>query len=109
MGGSSGRTLAEPRAHVLLRGRQSHVPENTRPDERGEGDPSRLVPWSTLFSSRKYLTPPEGRLSSRTWRGGGWCVGQRALSRPLEVLQGLACMRTVCILLGTGSGGALEG
>lgn len=35
------------------------LPENTRPDERGEGDPSRLVPWSTLFSSRKYLTPPE--------------------------------------------------
>lgn len=36
-------------------------------------------------------------------------MGWRALSRPLEVLQGLACMRTVCIVLGTGWGGALEG
>jgi len=41
---------------------------------------SRLVPWSTPFSSRKYLTPPEGRVPSRTWGvgdawDGGHCPG----------------------------------
>lgn len=57
--------------------------------------PSRLVPWSTLFSSRKYLTVSEGRVPSRTWEVGA--VGQRALGSA----SGVVCVRTVCILLRT--------